>query len=56
MFLFVNDSNGHTWGINTDKVVKVTESQKTTLIYFDDGIILSTKESLLELMARLRNA
>jgi hypothetical protein len=55
MFLYVNDINGHTWSINVNKVIKVTESQKTTLIYLDDGVILSTRESMLELVARLNN-
>lgn len=56
MFIYVTDTNKLTWSINVNKVVKVTESNNVTLIYFDNGDIIKTSTSLLDLTARFNSA
>jgi len=55
MFVYVTDTNKTTWAINVSKVIKVVESQKVTLIYFDDTNIIKTTRPMLELVAQLNS-
>jgi hypothetical protein len=53
MFQYVTDTNRHTWSINVSKITKVTESDNVTLIYFDNGDIIKTSTSMLDLVSLL---
>lgn len=55
MFIYVTDTNKLTWSINVNKVVKVTESNNVTLIYFDNGDMIKTSKSLVDLVSFLNN-
>jgi hypothetical protein len=55
MFIYINDTNKQTWAINVNKVTKVVESNKSTLIYFDNGDIIKVDTPILELVPRLNN-
>lgn len=55
IFVYVTDTNRQTWTINLMKVVKMIEDGKSTMIYLDDGMIIRTDESLLNLTARFNN-
>jgi hypothetical protein len=55
MFIYINDTNNQTWAINVNKVTKVAESDKSTLIYFDNGDIIKVHTPILELVPRLNN-
>lgn len=56
MFIYVTDTNKYSWSINVNRVVKVTEHNYVTLIYFDNEDIIKTNERMLDLVARLNNA
>jgi len=55
IFVYVTDTNRQTWTINLMKVVKMIEDGKSTMIYLDDGLIIRTDESLIDLTARFNN-
>lgn len=55
MFQYVTDTNSQTWSINVNKVVKVTESNRTTLIYFVNGDIIKTNTPMLDLVPLLNS-
>jgi hypothetical protein len=55
MFQYVTDTNRHTWSINVSKITKVTESDNVTLIYFDNGDIIKTSTSMLDLVSLLNS-
>ncbi len=55
MFIYINDTNKQTWAINVNKVIKVAESDKSTLIYFDNGDIIKVYTPILDLVPRLNN-
>jgi len=55
MFVYVTDINNTTWAINAQKIIKIVEAGKTTLIYFETGDILKANVPMLELVPRLNN-
>jgi hypothetical protein len=55
IFVYVTDTNRQTWTINLMKVVKMIEDGKSTMIYLDDGLIIRTDETLIDLTARFNN-
>lgn len=55
IFVYVTDTNRQTWTINLMKVIKMIEDGKSTMIYLDDGLIIRTDESLIDLTARFNN-
>lgn len=57
MFVYVTDTNRHTWLINTDKVVRAFESdaQTYTLLSFEDGSSMSIAKPLIEMMPILNS-
>lgn len=55
IFVYVTDTNRQTWTINLMKVIKMIEDGKSTMIYLDDGLIIRTDETLIDLTARFNN-
>jgi len=53
MFVYVTDTFKTTWAINVNKIIKLVENQKITLIYLDDGVIIKTTRPMAELVAQL---
>jgi len=53
MFVYITDVFQTTWAINVNKIIKLVENQKITLIYLDDGVIIKTTRPMAELVAQL---
>jgi len=53
MFFYVTDNFSTTWAINVNKVIKMVESKRITLIYLDDGVIIKTTRPMAELVTQM---
>ena len=50
MFVYVTDTNKHTWAINTEKVVRASDARTYTVIYFEEGTTMSIGKPLIEMV------
>jgi hypothetical protein len=53
MFFYVTDTFSTTWAINVNKVIKMVESKRITLIYLDDDVIINTTRPMAELVTQM---
>ena len=53
MFFYVTDIFSTTWAINVNKVIKLVESKRITLIYLDDDVIIKTTRPMAELVTQM---
>jgi hypothetical protein len=54
-FLLVTDKNGTTYSLNRDLINRVIETKEGLMIVMSEGVIIYTKEKLLEFNSRLNS-
>jgi hypothetical protein len=55
LFLIVTDKNGTSYSLNKKMISRVVETRDSLMIVMSDGVIIHTKEKLLEFNARLNS-
>jgi uncharacterized protein YlzI (FlbEa/FlbD family) len=55
LFLIVTDKNGTSYSLNKKMISRVVETRDSLMIVMSDGVIIHTKEKLLEFNSRLNS-
>ncbi len=55
LFLIVTDKNGTTYSLNKNLISRLVETRDSLMLVMSDGVIIHTKEKLLEFNSRVNS-